>query len=398
MENTTEKARETTTRIQLKEREIVIVGTAHISKASVDEVESVIRSEMPEKVCIELDQTRYTTLIENKTWKNIDISRVLKEKKGFLLFANIILSSFQRRLGLEVGVKPGEEMVKAARIAEELGIETVFCDREVQVTLRRAWAKSSFWGKNKMLAALLTALFSKEKVTPEELEKLKEKNLMQSMLEELAGYLPKVKEVLIDERDRYLATKIYNTQGKKIVAVVGAGHVEGIVKFLTLLENKKAENDVSSLEVVPTKGIVKKVIPWLIPVLVTGLLFLGFFTKGPDTSLNGILTWILATSIPAGIGALLALGHPLAILSAMLSAPVTSLLPVIGSGMVSGLVQYQVRKPHVEDFESLHDDLVYFRKYYRNRILKVLLVFILTNLGGSIGTFLGISLLGSLLG
>jgi len=389
---------QTTTRVTLGEREIIIVGTAHISKASVEEVESVLRTEKPDRVCIELDKARYTTLVESSSWKNIDISKVLKEKKGFLLFANIILASFQKRLGMEVGVKPGEEMVKAIRIAEELGIPTEFCDREVQITLRRAWAKSSFWGKNKMLAALLTSLFAKEKITPEEMEKLKQKNLMQTMLEELSGYLPKVKEVLIDERDRYLATNIFNTPGKKLVAVVGAGHVEGIVVNLHLLAEKKLENDVSALNEIPTKGIAKKVIPWLIPFAVSGLLVLSFFMKGPDTSLNGILAWVIATSASAGIGAICAFGHPLAVLSAALSAPLTALLPIIGSGMVSGLVQYQVRKPHVDDFENLHDDLVFFKKYYTNRVLKVLWVFFLTNLGGSIGTIVGISWLSSLLG
>jgi pheromone shutdown-related protein TraB len=387
-----------TTRIAFKDRTIVLVGTAHVSQASVEDVENVIRNERPDHVCIELDKTRYQTIIENTSWKNIDISRVLKEKKGFLLFANIILSSYQKRLGLGAGVKPGEEMIKAIKIAEELEVPVVFCDREIQVTLRRAWAKSSFWGKNKMLAALVTSLFSNEKITPEEMEKLKEKNLMQSMLEELSGYLPKVKEVLIDERDRYLAAKIYAAEGKKTVAVVGAGHVEGIVRHLHALETKEETEDVTELETIPKPGIVKKIIPWIIPVAVSGLLTIGFFTKGPEALAAGLLTWIIVTGTSAAIGALLALGHPLAVLSAALAAPITALLPIIGSGMVSGLIQYYLRKPHVLDFESLPDDIALFRRFYRNRILKVLLVFMTTNLVGSIGTFVGLSLLGIRLG
>jgi pheromone shutdown-related protein TraB len=387
-----------TTRIALNGREIILVGTAHISQASVDEVETVIRAERPDQVCIELDRARYQTIVENSTWKNINISRVIKEKKGFLLFANIILTSFQRRLGLGTGVKPGEEMVKAINLANELGIETVFCDREVQTTLRRAWAKSSFWGKNKMLAALLSSLLSDEKISPEDLEKIKEKDLMQSMLEELSTYLPKVKEVLIDERDRYLAVKIYQTSGRKIVAVVGAGHVNGIVEHLNLLADNKEGTDVSELETIPQKKLLKKIIPWLIPLVFSGIIAWGVFTKGPQALSTGLLTWSIVTAASAALGSILSLAHPLAILSAALSAPITSILPFIGSGMVSGLVQYKLRKPFVTDFESLPEDILHFRTFYRNRILKVLLVFLFTNLSGSIGTFVALSLLGIRLG
>jgi pheromone shutdown-related protein TraB len=220
---------------------------------------------------------------------------------------------------------------------------------------------------------------------------------MQSMLEELSRYLPKVKEVLIDERDRYLATKIFNVKAKKIVAVVGAGHVEGIVKFLELLEGNQAENDVTALEEVPQKHVARKILPWLVPLAVVGLFVIGFLTKGVDTSIHGLFVWVLATTIPVAVGGLLAFGHPLAILIGTVSAPVTALLPIVGAGVVSGLVQYKLRKPQVADFESLHDDINLFRRYYRNRVLKVLLVFIFENLGRLVGQIVGLSLLGSLL-
>ncbi|MBN2351433.1 MAG: TraB/GumN family protein [Spirochaetales bacterium] len=398
MENTVAPSRQTTVRIDLNGREFILVGTAHISQASVDEVETVIRAENPDKVCVELDEGRYKTIVENAAWKNIDISRVLKEKKGFLLFANIILTSFQKRLGLETGVKPGEEMVKAINLAKELGIDTVLCDREVQTTLRRAWAKSSFWGKNKMLAVLLSSLLTNEKISPEELEKIKEKDIMHSMLEEMSRYLPKVKEVLIDERDRYLAVKIFQAEGRKNVAVVGAGHVDGIVGHLKLLAEGKEEADVSELETIPKSGILKKIVPWTIPVLFSGLIALGVFTKGPEALSTGLLTWTIVTASSAALGSLLSFAHPLATLAAAAAAPITSILPIIGSGMVSGLVQYNVKKPKVDDFEALPNDVMLFRRFYHNRILKVLLNFILTNFVGSIGTIVGLSILGIRLG
>ena len=384
-------------RLKLAGREFIIVGTAHISRQSIADVEEVLRSEKPDIVCVELDKGRYQTLSDNNKWKNIDISRVLKEKKGFLLFANMILASFQRRLGLETGVKPGDEMLVAIKLAAELNIPVALCDREVQITLRRAWASSSFWGKNKMIAALLTSLLINEKISPEEMEKLKEKDLMQSMLEELAQYLPKVKEVLIDERDIYLANKIWQSEGQRIVAVVGAGHVAGICKILKELALKNEPADLTKLEEIPQGGVAKKIMPWIIPILASGLIALGFFLKGTQ-ALQNILAWVIATSAFAGLGTLVALGHPLAVLAAAVSAPITALLPVIGSGMVSGLVQYRVRKPRVADFEAISDDLALFRNFYKNRVLKVFLVFFFTNLLGSLGTLVGISLLGTLLG
>jgi pheromone shutdown-related protein TraB len=398
MEETAAPSTKMTTRITLHDREFILVGTAHISRSSVDEVETVIRAELPDKVCVELDEARYKTIVENATWKNIDISRVLKEKKGFLLFANIILTAFQRRLGLETGVKPGEEMVKAINLARELGIETALCDREVQTTLRRAWAKSSFWGKNKMLAVLLSSLLTNEKISPEELEKIKEKNLMQSMLEEMSRYLPKVKEVLIDERDRYLAVKIFQTPGRKIVAVVGAGHVDGIVAHLKPLAEGAEEPDVAELEAIPKKGLVRRLLPWIIPAAVVGLLVWGFIAKGQQAFTSGLLIWSVVTAISTAIGACLSFAHPLAILSAVVLAPVTSLIPVLKSGVVGGLVQYKLRKPLVNDFETLPNDILKFRNFYRNRILKALWVFVLTTLTEGIGTFVGLSLLGIRLG
>lgn len=386
------------TRITLGKRKIILVGTAHISQKSVEQVEQVIKKELPDCVCLELDESRYQSLTKKSAWSNLDISKVLKEKKGFLLLANLVLASFQRRLGLDMGIKPGEEMVKALRVAQELGIAHELCDRKIQVTLRRAWAKTGFWGKNKMLAALLSTLFTNQKISQEEMEKLKDKNMLQGMLEEVAEFLPKVKEVLIDERDRYLATNIFKAKGKKIVAVMGAGHIEGIVKHLKQLDKKQQSLDVSSLDEVPPKGILAKIIPWVIPVFIVGWIVLGFIFGDLNKVINMAWTWFLSNGIPSAIGALIALAHPLAIVAVFFAAPITSLIPVIGAGMVSGLLQYYLRKPRVKDFEALHDDLLKFTGFYKNRILHVLLVFFLPGLGSTVGSILGAVLLPGILG
>jgi pheromone shutdown-related protein TraB len=384
--------------IKLKGKKITLVGTAHVSQASVVEVEEVIRKEKPDCVCVELDATRYKTLTQSNVWKNLDITRVLKERKGFLLLANIVLASFQRRLGLNVGVKPGEEMLKAIEVAKDLNIPCEFCDREVQVTLRRAWAKSSFWGKNKMLAALLASVFTKEKLTEAEMEKLKEKSLMHNMMEELASYLPSVKEVLIDERDRYLATKIFNTKGKNLVAIVGAGHLDGIIKNLKRLEKGEQANNISDIDVIPPKKFITKLIPWVVTVLVLGLIAAGVVLGGAEKGFNMAWTWFASNAIFTSLGALLALAHPVAILLAAVAAPFTSLIPVVGAGMVGGLVQYYIMRPKVRDFESLYNDLSTFKGFYKNRVLKIFWVFFLSGLGSMVGTWVGISLITSLLG
>ncbi|MEW5815918.1 MAG: TraB domain-containing protein [Spirochaetota bacterium] len=254
--------------IQLKNKEIFLLGTAHVSKDSVLEVEKSITEIKPGRVCVEIDASRYASMTENRSWNTLNIYQVIKEKKGFLLLANLVLSSFQRKLGAELGTMPGEEMMKAIEVATALNIPYSFADREVHVTLRRAWAKSDLWHKGKLLVMLLGAVFVREKFSREQLEKLKQKGALEDMMEELAKYLPAVKEVLIDERDRYLATKIFNTEENVIVAVVGAGHAPGISHWLKRLDRGEAVNNLTELDRIPPPSRITKVLPWIIPVIV----------------------------------------------------------------------------------------------------------------------------------
>ena len=219
-------------RLLLNDREFILIGTAHISQESIDEVKNQIENEKPDCVAIELDDGRYASLKNPESWRNLDIIKVLKEKRGWVLIANLVLASFQKRMGADVGVKPGEEMKAAADKCEELNIKTAMVDRPIQTTLRRAWAKNSFWGKCKLLGVLFSALFEDEDISSEDIEKLKNSNEMDQMMGELANYLPGVKTVLIDERDQYLASSIWKTEGKKVIAVLGAGHLPGVEKHL----------------------------------------------------------------------------------------------------------------------------------------------------------------------
>ena len=384
--------------LHFKDREIILVGTAHISKESMEEVDKTVRDTLPDCVAVELDEQRYESIKSPEAWKNLDIVKVLKEKRGFIMLANLVLGSFQRRMGADVGVKPGDEMRAALTVSEELGIPVAMVDRPIQTTLRRAWAKNSLWGKLKLLSALFAAAFEKEEISAEQIESLKSSNEMDSMMDELAGYLPTVKEVLIDERDRYLASHIWNCKGKKVLAVLGAGHLPGVEKFLNGIASGEKNCDTADIEEVPAAGAGAKIAGWNFPALLIALIAAGFFTGGVKTSFDMLISWVLWNGSLAALGTLLALGHPLAIITGFVGAPLGTLNPFLAVGLFTGLVQAWVRKPKVGDMEHLVDDASSLKGLYKNRIGRVLLVFFLSSLGGSIGNFIAVpALIGSLL-
>lgn len=383
-------------RLILGEREIILVGTAHVSRESVEEVARVVREEAPDRVCVEIDAGRYKSMTEQDDWEKLDVAKVLKEGKGFLLMANLVLSSFQRRLGMGLGVKPGDEMKKAVETAAELGIPFSFCDREVQITLKRAWTKCGFWSKSKLMAALASSALSTEKLDENEIEALKDKNELDGMMAQLADYLPKVKETLIDERDRYLASKIWSSEGRRLVAVIGAGHMDGVKAQLARLAEGGASADVTDLDLVPAPSRLSSVAPWLIPALIVALIAAGFLRAGAGVSLDMMLKWMLLNGSLAALGAALALGHPLSILVSFFGAPIATINPFIGVGLFSGVAEASLRKPRVADVQNLSDDVASVRGFYRNRVTRALLVFFLSSLGGMIGNFISIPYLTSL--
>ena len=375
-------------KLQLNGREIILLGTAHVSKESINDVQTVIREEAPDCICVELDETRDQALTSQESWQQIDIAKILKEGKGFLLLANLVLASFQKRLGADLGVKPGAEMKAAIEAGKELGIKTELADRPIHITLKRAWAKNRGFGKSKLLAALFSAAFTNEKLDEAEIEKLKTQSAMDTMMEEMADYLPNVKEVLIDERDRYLASKIWDSSGKKVVAVLGAGHLPGTERFLRELEAGSKTTDVSDISSVPPASAAKKAAAWIFPAAIVALIVFGFFKGGGAKTGQLLTSFVLWNGGLAAIGALIALGHPLSVLTSFVGAPITTINPFLGIGLVSGLVQAWVQKPRIKDMEELTADAAHLKGWYKNRITKVLLVFALSSLGSAIGTFI----------
>lgn len=375
--------------LELNGRKITLIGTAHVSKESIDEVTQTIKSLNPDCVAIELDEKRADSIQNAEKYSQLDIIKVLKRHEGFLLLANLILASFQRRMGLNVGVKPGDEMLAAINTANEMNIPSVMVDRPIQITLKRAWAKNSFWGKCKLFALLISSAFSKEEVDPSEIENLKNSSEMDSMMEELAKEMPVIKKVLIDERDEYLASKIWDAQGENVVAVLGAGHLPGVEKHLQKLASGEETTDVNEISEIPPKSVVSKIAAWIIPALIIGLIVAGFIYGGKKAGTQLLTTWFLWNAIPAALLSIIALAHPITILVAFVAAPFTSLCPFIGIGFCTAIVQALVCKPKVSDMESLQDDVGSVKTFYKNRILKVLLVFILSTLGSALGTFAG---------
>jgi pheromone shutdown-related protein TraB len=376
----------------------MLIGTAHVSRESIAEASGVIREEKPDQVCVELDAGRYNSISQKDSWEKLNVAKVFREGKGFLLMANLVLSGFQRRMGNELGVKPGEEMSTAIDTAVELGIPYVFCDREVQTTLRRAWARCGFWSKSKLLASLVSSAFTTEKLSEAEIENLKNRSELDGMMSELAEYLPTVKETLIDERDRYLAAKIWSGGAARQVAVVGAGHLMGIKAHLEKIAAGAEDADVSELDKIPSAPVFSKIAGWIIPLIIVAIIVLGFFRAGADTSLSMLLRWILWNGSLAALGTLAALGHPLSILVSFVGAPIATINPFIGVGLFSGVTEATIRKPRVADAETLSSDVSSLRGIYRNRITRALLVFLLSSVGGMVGNFIAIPSLAGLLG
>ena len=373
--------------LELNNRKITLIGTAHVSAESISEVENVISDVKPDCVAIELDEKRYESITNPDKYRELDIIKVLKRKEGFLLLANIVMASFQKRMGKNAGVKPGEEMVAAINKAKELNIPTALVDRPIQITFRRAWKKTSAYGKTQLLSALLASGFSKDEISSEEIENLKQASEMDSMMKELSELMPAVKQVLIDERDQYLASHIWKAEGNNIVAVLGAGHLPGVEAHLKKIAENQASTDTSEIASIPESSIFSNIMMWLIPALIVAVIAFGFYIGGKDAGSKMALNWILWNGILAGLGALIAGGNPLTILVSFVGAPITSLCPFIGVGIVAGIVQAAICKPQVKDLETLSDDAGSIKGFYKNKILRVLLVFLLSSVGSSIGTF-----------
>ncbi len=368
--------------LEIEGRTIYLVGTAHVSKQSQEDVRKTIETVRPDTVCLELDAERYKNLADPQRWKKTNIGKVIREGKAALLLSSLIMSSFQRRIGKKLGVSPGAEMIEGAKAGEEQGATIHMIDRDIQVTLKRTWRNLDFWNKMKMMFQLTASLFAVDEVDETLIEELKEKEKLGDILQVFGEEFPQVKKALIDERDEYMSQKLREAPGERIVAIVGAGHVPGIK--LEIRKNRSLEE----LETVPPPSSAGVVAKWGIPGLIIALFIWGFYRGGTEESLGSVYIWFLVNGVLSALGAALAFGHPLTILSALLAAPLTSLNPMIAAGWVSGLVQAFVKKPTVLDLEALPEAINSVKGFWLNPVSRILLVVVFSNLGSVLGTFI----------
>lgn len=373
---------ETITRLDLNGKEIILIGTAHVSKHSAEQVKEVIDAEQPDSVCIELDEQRYKSIREGNKWKDMDIFQVIKDKKATLLLMNLAISSFQNRMAKQFDIKPGQEMIQGIESAEEIDAKLVLADRDIQITFSRIWNGIGLKGKALLLTQVIASIFSKETISEEDLEKMKTQDTINAMLHEFTEAFPRLKKPLIDERDQYLAQKIKGAPGEKVVAVLGAAHVPGIKQEI------KKEHNLKKLTQKPPKSKLPKIIGWLIPIVILSIIAYTFFAN-PAAGWQQTVSWILWNGSFSALGALAAFAHPLAIVTAFIAAPITSLNPLIAAGWFAGFVQAYIKRPHVSDFENLSEDVFHLKGFWSNKVTRVLLVIVLANIGSSIGTFIG---------
>ncbi|MBT6641293.1 MAG: TraB/GumN family protein [Euryarchaeota archaeon] len=373
-----------------------VLGTAHVSTASVEAVREQIKSYQPEIVAVELCASRHQALTSDRRLDKEGLLKVVKEGKAPLVLLQSLLAAEQRKMGLDEGQQPGAELLVAVQEAEDAELEVALIDRDIQTTLRRAWKKMKFREKFRILWSLLGE-DEEDDEGPEVAELLENQDLLSSLMEELRTFSPGAGTVLIDERDAFLAGKLSSLQSsdKKILAVVGAGHLKGIERHIKK-DTAPKDDELKQLELLPVRGRFSKSIPWLIPLFVMSLM-VYFIANGEGVNLLEMFTvWTAANAVFAALGCALARGHPLAILTAAAASPITSLNPTLAAGWFAGYVQLKLREPTAEDLQQFLK-LESLGSFWTNKAGRVLLVTSLSNLGSMAGAwFAAAGLLGSL--
>lgn len=376
-----------------------LLGTAHVSQASVEAVRDAIGSGAFDAVAVELDPQRLQALTDPDALSRLDLIQVIRTGKTALFAANLALAAYQRRLAEQLGIEPGAELKRAVLEARQRDLPVHLIDRDVGLTFKRASSRLGWWSRAKLGGGLLAALFVDEEVGADEIEKLKQGDMLESSFSEFASDSPELYESVIAERDRYMAARLRESHGdsREVLAVVGAGHLQGLARHLKE-ETRPPETIIADLEALPKKSEV----PWFtiaLSVFVLGGFAWGFWRGGLDVGSDLMLQWVLATGVLGAIGCAVAGGHPLSILVAFVASPITPLHPALASGTLSALTEAWLRKPTYADFMALRDDVQTWRGWWRNRVARVLLNFFLTSLGTAIGVWTGgLRMLGRLVG
>ena len=367
--------------LHINDKEIYILGTAHVSKISKEEVLKTIDENAFDTICIELDQRRYNSLNNPKKWEETNIIDVIKKKQTGFLLANLILSSYQKRVASKINSQSGIEMITAIKEAKEKNIHLELIDRDIQTTFSRIYQKHNLWQKAKLIVSLISAIFDDEEINDKDIEALKQEDILDMALKDIEKAFPIVSEVLIDERNKILAQNIKKAPGKKILAIVGAAHIPGILKYIN------EDIDITEINNKVIKPKSSKIKGWIIPALIISMIAITCF-KNFDQDKNQMLVWLIVNGGLSALGALIAFAHPLSVITAFIAAPITSLNPLLAAGWFAGIMEAYLRKPKVSDLQNIDEAANSLKGLYQNRFTHVLIVVILANVGSSIGTFI----------
>jgi len=379
---------------------ITVLGTAHVSKASADKVKELLATGEYDTVAVELCPNRYNSLVNPDMLANMDLFKVIKEGKTSMVMASLALGAYQQRLAEDFGIEPGAEMRMAIEQARELDYEVVLIDRDIGTTLKRVYASVPWWKKMMVVSGLMASVISREKVSEEEIESLKDGDILETTFAQFAEQEKDLFGPLIDERDRFMAAKLEEavaaSGSKKILAVVGAGHLQGIKNYLSeYVENisadeqlnlQRAQQNIAELDGIPKKKNWLKYIPWVI----VGLILFGFamgFQRSSALGWQMVMDWVLINGGLSALGAFIATAHPITVVGAFVAAPLTSLNPMIGAGMVTAGIETWLRKPSVGDFSRLRTDTTSVKGWWKNKVARTLLVFFFSTVGSAIGTY-----------
>lgn len=419
------KPQEPIVKIHVDGCEVTLLGTAHISRASADKVKELLKTGDFDSVAIELCYSRHRSIIDPDALAKMDLFQVIREGKATMVAASLALGAFQQRMAEKLNIKPGAEMRAAIEVGDRLKMPVLLIDREIGTTLKRVYRRVGFWQRMNLIAGLMASVVSRHEVTEEEIERLKEGDILESTFAQFAEEAKELYTPLVDERDKFMAARIKQEIRKgshrKMLAVIGAGHLKGIVHYLQnwddsiLRDNaqtgsqpiRPAESVILSKQVTEQKIAGKgpdpvTVInqynyippsskwPTIIAWAIVALIFAGFavgFTRSPELGWQMVADWVLINGGLCAIGAIAALAHPITIISAFIAAPITTLHPAIGAGMVTAAIETGIRRPRVEDFSRLRADTTHLKGWWTNGVTRVLLVFLFSSLGAAAGTF-----------
>lgn len=376
--------------VALGECRVTLLGTAHVSRISANKVRELLVSNAYDAVAVELCPSRYNALVDPDALARMDLFKVIRRRKLAMVAASLALSAYQRRLAEQLGLEPGAEMRAAVETARERGLPVLLVDREIGVTLRRIYRGVPWWKRLSLLSGILASIVSREQISEAQIERLKEGDVLETTFSEFATEERELYGPLIGERDRYMAARL--RQGLRngdychVLTVIGAGHLKGVVHYLGD-DSREPGAVIAELERVPNPSPWPRIVPWL----VVGVIVVGFaigFARSSDLGWQMVSEWVVINGGLAAIGAFFAAAHPVTVIGAFLAAPLTSLNPTVGAGMVCAAIETFMRKPTVADFGGLRADTAHLRGWWRNRVARILLVFLFSTLGSAFGTYL----------